>query len=60
MKCQILFSGKNKENAINLLSTEFVQRVVTVNYRKLSFYKKANTCYTILKASMNLIYIVTL
>ena len=29
MKCQILFSGKNKKN-INLSSAEFVQRVVKV------------------------------
>ena len=28
MKCQILFSGKNKENIINLLSAELAQRVV--------------------------------
>ena len=25
MKCQILFSGKNKNNIINLLSAEFAQ-----------------------------------
>ena len=31
MKCQILFSWKNKKNTINLLSAEFAQRVVTVN-----------------------------
>ena len=30
MKCQILFSGKNKKNITNLLSAELVQRVVTV------------------------------
>ena len=29
MKCQILFSGKNKKN-INLLSAELAQRVVRV------------------------------
>ena len=28
MKCQILFSGKNKKNIINLLCAEFAQRVV--------------------------------
>ena len=27
-KCQILFSGKNKKNNINLSSAEFAQRVV--------------------------------
>ena len=30
-KCQILFSGKNKKNIINLLSAEFAQRVLKVN-----------------------------
>ena len=28
MECQILFSGKNKENSINLTSAEFAQSVV--------------------------------
>ena len=28
MKCQNLFSGKNKENVISLLSAELAQRVV--------------------------------
>ena len=30
MKCQILFSGKNKKNIINLSSAEFAQRMVKV------------------------------
>ena len=30
MKCQILFSGKNKKNIINLSSVENAQRVVKV------------------------------
>ena len=30
MKCQILFSGKNKKNIINLPSAELDQRVVKV------------------------------
>ena len=30
MKCQSLFSGKNKKNIINLSSAEFAQRVVKV------------------------------
>ena len=30
MKCQTLFSGKNKKNIINFLSAEFVQRVVKI------------------------------
>ena len=34
MKCQILFSGKNKKNIINLSSAENAQRVVKVNVRK--------------------------
>ena len=37
MKCQILFSGKNKKNIINLSSAENAQRVVKVNLLK-SFY----------------------
>ena len=32
MKCQILFSGKNKKNVINLSSAEFALRVVKVKY----------------------------
>ena len=32
MKCQILFSGKNKTNIIILLSAELAQRVVKVPY----------------------------
>ena len=31
MKCQSLFSGKNKKNIINLSSAELAQRVVNVN-----------------------------
>ena len=30
MKCQILFSGKNKKNIINISSAENAQRVVKV------------------------------
>ena len=30
MKCQILFSGKNKKNIINLSSAENAQRVIKV------------------------------
>ena len=37
MKCQILFSGKNKKNIINLSSAENAQRVVKINITK-SFY----------------------
>ena len=31
MKCQILFSGKNRKNIINLSSAELAQRMVKVN-----------------------------
>ena len=31
MKCQILFSGKNKKNIISLSSAEFAHRVVKIN-----------------------------
>ena len=31
MKCQILFSGKNKKNINNLSSAELAQRAVKVN-----------------------------
>ena len=30
MKCQILFSGRNKKNIINLSSAELAQRVISV------------------------------
>ena len=47
MKCQILFSGKNKKNVINLKSAEFAQWVVEVKVKgkacfKLYLYKVAN------------------
>ena len=35
MKCQILFSGKNKKNIINLSSAENAQRVVKVNLNQI-------------------------
>ena len=34
MKCQILFSGKNKKNIINLPSAENAQRVVKVKHTR--------------------------
>ena len=34
MKCQILFSGKNKKNIINLSSAENAQRVVKVKLQE--------------------------
>ena len=36
MKCQILFSGKNKEKSINLQSAELAKRVVKVKGAQLS------------------------
>ena len=33
MKCQILFSGKNKKNVSDLASAELAQRVVKVNIK---------------------------
>ena len=39
MKCQILFSGKNKKNIINLSSAENAQRVV-----KVKLFSKIRNC----------------
>ena len=36
MKCQILFSGKNKKNNIILSSAENAQRVVKVKIKRLA------------------------
>ena len=36
MKCQILFSGKNKKNIINLSSAEFAQKVVEIKKENVS------------------------
>ena len=40
MKCQILVSGKNKKNIINLSSAENAQRVVKVKKRSVSFCRE--------------------
>ena len=37
MKCQILFSGKNKKNIISLSSAENAQRVVKVKDQHMAF-----------------------
>ena len=37
MKCQRLFSGKNKKNIINLASAEFAHRVLKVNFQWKTF-----------------------
>ena len=42
MKCQILFSGKNKKNNIILSSVENAQRVVKVNIDKKVTFKYLN------------------
>ena len=42
MKCQNLFSGKNKQNINNLSSAEFAQRVVKLKYPK---YDDISTLY---------------
>ena len=39
MKCQILFSGKKKNNIMNLLSAEFAKRVIKV-YNILTSYQE--------------------
>ena len=40
MKCQILFSGKNKKNNIILSSAENAQRVVKVKMTAMPIYRK--------------------
>ena len=42
MKCQILFSGKNKKNVINVSSAELVQRMVQLIHWFVAFYLKSN------------------
>ena len=46
MKCQILFSGKNKKNIINLSSAENAQRVVKVKIHTfvLALYNMVTDC----------------
>ena len=38
MKCQILFSRKNKKNIISLPSAKNAQRVVKVKYAKRNYF----------------------
>ena len=47
MKCQILFSGKNKKNNIILSSAENAQRVVKVNAMMMIW------CFTFLSTLFN-------
>ena len=44
MKCQILFSGKNKKNIINLSSAENAQRVVKVNKQRRVLMANSTGC----------------
>ena len=43
MKCQILFSGKNKKNIIILLTAELTQRVISRQFYMWSFHMKFMT-----------------
>ena len=43
MKCQNLFSGKNKKNIISLLSAELAQRVAKINMRSLCLFLGPNS-----------------
>ena len=45
MKCQSLFSGKNKKNIINLLSAEFAHSTVSVNANEPCNVKSAFESY---------------
>ena len=47
MKCQILFSGKNKKNIINLSSAENAQRVVKVKWHNGGCDREHHECQTI-------------
>ena len=38
MKCQCMFSGKNKKNVVNLSSAEFVQSVVMAEHIQILFF----------------------
>ena len=49
MKCQILFSGKNKKNIINLPSAENAQRVVKVNTMYVSKHMCLDVMFLIYK-----------
>ena len=55
IKCQILFSWKNKKNIINLSSAEFAQRWVKVNdiFKSVVYYSLSETQY-FLKKKKNL------
>ena len=46
MKCQILFSGKNKKNMINLTSAELIHKVETINPKSRKFNLSADNNLT--------------
>ena len=55
MKCQILFSGKNKKNNIILSSAENAQRVVKVNFiPSQALGKKKALFYTLITCTPSL------
>ena len=54
IKCQILFSGENKKNIINLLSTELAQRAVKIIRTKL---RELLVCWLTLKAPVTTIVV---
>ena len=41
MKCQILFSGKNKKNTINLSSAELAHIMLNVNPSAAKYHRKS-------------------
>ena len=51
MKCQILFSAKNKKNNVNLSSAEYTCRVVNVKTDR-NIPPKKNTCHNITKTRL--------
>ena len=51
MKCQILFSGKNKKNNIILSSAENAQRVVKVKHRQ--SYEESFSMFRIYYIALN-------
>ena len=47
MKCQILFSGKNKKIIVNLLLADFAQRVLKVKMFAYNLFKHGPQNYCI-------------
>ena len=52
MKCQSLFSGKNRKNIINLSSAEFAQRMVRVTPYKALYKVQKSIRFEIQKVSL--------